>query len=771
MTSESSPRDFLRDLVASDLASGKHRTVVTRFPPEPNGYPHIGHAKSICLNFDVAAEFGGVCNLRFDDTNPETEDQEYVDAICEDVRWLGYDWGDRLTFASDYFERLYEWARQLIRAGRAYVCELDEAGIREFRGTAFEPGRPSPWRDRPAEESLELLDRMRRGEVADGAMTLRAKIDMGASNMKMRDPLLYRVRRAEHYRTGTEWSIYPMYDFAHCLEDAIEGVTHSFCTLEFENNREIYDWLLEAVDLPHPRPEQTEFARLNLSYTVLSKRKLLELVREGIVDGWDDPRMPTLRGLRRRGVPPEAIRNLVNKVGVTRVNSVVDIEHLEYEVRDWLNTRAPRVLGVLRPLAVVVTNWDENRIEWLDAPSYPHDVPAEGSRPLPFSRRLWIERDDFRRDPPKKFRRLAPGREVRLRHAWILRCDEVVEDENGEVTELRCSIDPSSLEDARRVPGTIHWVAASHAVPAEVRLYDRLFADPEPDRGKGGPPFTDFLHPASLEVLSDAVLEPSILETGVGAAFQLERHGYFVLDADSTAEHPVLNRTVGLRDTWAKVRDDRDSPTPPSPARRAKAAVGAGGGADATSVRPEDLAPEVREAFEELRSEHGLADHEAQVLAENPARRTLFERSLAVHDDARAVAGWIANDLVREMRERNLAEVPDLGDTVGLLARLVADGTVSSTAAREVFSEMVATREPPEAIVERLGLLQIADDDRLRGLADAAIAAWPDQAAGYRGGRTGLLGFFVGKVMQASGGRAHPARAKEILAERLSDDA
>ena len=554
-------KDFLRTKIERDNRTGKYDgRVATRFPPEPNGYLHIGHAKSICLNFGVAEEYRGTCNLRYDDTNPDTATQEFVDSIQADIRWLGFDWEDRLYFASDYFEQFYEWAEQLVRDGRAYVDSSSEEEIRELRGTVTEPGRPSPYRDRTPDENLDLLRRMRAGEFPNGAHVLRAKIDMAHPNMVMRDPLLLRIRHSSHYRRGDDWCLYPMYDYAHCLEDAIENITHSFCTLEFRNNREIYDWVLDAVGIPKPRTEQTEFARLEMDYTVLSKRRLIRLVNEGHVAGWDDPRMPTIAGIRRRGVTPEAVRALCDKVGVADVRSRTDYALFEYAIRDDLNWRSPRRLAVLDPLKVVITDYPEDREEWIDAPSFPRDVGKEGSRPMPFSRELWIERSDFMEDPPRKFHRLAPGQEVRLRHAYVIRCDEVVKDpETGEVTELRCSHDAATMNanpaDGRKIRGTIHWVSAAHALPAEVRLYDRLFAVPDPDEGlTEDEDFTKNLNPDSLVVVSPAWVEPSLGEDPPGSRYQFERLGYFVSDAvDSAPGSLVFNRTVTLRDSWARI--------------------------------------------------------------------------------------------------------------------------------------------------------------------------------------------------------------------------
>jgi glutaminyl-tRNA synthetase len=545
--------DFVRELIADDVRSGKHGgRVHTRFPPEPNGYLHIGHAKAICLDFGVAAEFGGLCNLRFDDTNPTKEDVEYVESIQADVRWLGFDWHGRMFYASEYFEDLYRYAEQLIREGKAYVDSLTAEEIRDHRGTLTEPGRNSPYRDRTAADSLDLFRRMRAGEFADGAHVLRAKIDMASPNINMRDPTLYRIRHATHHRTGDAWCLYPTYDYAHPISDAIEGITHSLCTLEFEDHRPLYDWVIEHTRPPY-RPQQIEFARLNLNYTVMSKRKLLQLVEQKLVNGWDDPRMPTLAGIRRRGFTPEAIRDFCGRIGIAKKENVIDVALLEHTVREDLNRRAARALAVLRPLKVVIENYPDVRGETVEAVNNPED-PAAGTRQLPFARELYIDRDDFMEDPPKKFFRLSPGNEVRLRYAYILKCERVIKDAAGAVTELRCTYDPDSLTGPtaqRRVKGTIHWVSAQDAIVAEVRLYDRLFQSPDPAEG-GRDPIGD-LNPKSLERITDAKVEPAIARAPVGTRFQFERLGYFCVDPDSRDGRPVFNRTVTLKDTWAKI--------------------------------------------------------------------------------------------------------------------------------------------------------------------------------------------------------------------------
>ncbi|MCK4606126.1 MAG: glutamine--tRNA ligase/YqeY domain fusion protein [candidate division Zixibacteria bacterium] len=550
--------DFIRSIVEADIKDGKNEgRVHTRFPPEPNGYLHIGHAKAICLDFGIAAEHSGLCNLRFDDTNPTKEDVEYVDAIQEDIRWLGFDWGNRLHYASDYFGQLYEYAVQLIKDGKAYVCDLSGDEIREYRGTLTEPGRNSPYHDRSIEESLDLFERMRAGEFEDGSRVLRAKIDMAAGNLNMRDPVIYRIIRATHHRTGDKWCIYPMYDFTHCLSDSIEGITHSLCDLDFEDHRPLYDWFLDQLPVHHP--QQIEFARLNISYTILSKRILVRLVNDGRVNGWDDPRMPTLSGLRRRGYTPDSIRNFIGRIGVAKRDSMVAAADLEYGIREELNRRAPRVMAVLRPLKLIIDNYPEDRVEQLEAVNNPEDA-AMGTRQLPFSRELYIEREDFREDPPRKFFRLAPGREVRLKHAYIIKCERVDKDERtGEIIAVHCTYDPETksgaAQAARKVKGTLHWVSAEQSIPATVRLYSHLFTKENPLETDEGGDFTDYLNPDSLETLTSCRVEPSLADAVPGTSCQFMRQGYFCLDpVDSTDDALVFNRTVPLRDTWAKMQ-------------------------------------------------------------------------------------------------------------------------------------------------------------------------------------------------------------------------
>ena len=547
-------KDFIREIIDKDIATNKYKgRVHTRFPPEPNGYLHIGHAKSICLNFGIAEEYNGLCNLRFDDTNPEKEEEEYVKSIIEDVKWLGFDWGDRLLFASDYFDKMYEYAVQLIKKGKAFVDDLSAEEISAYRGTLTRPGMNSPHRDRSIEENLDLLNRMKNGEFKDGEKVLRAKIDMAHPNLNMRDPIMYRILHASHHRSGDKWCVYPMYDWAHGLEDSIEGITHSICTLEFENHRPLYDWFLDALEVYHP--QQIEFARLNLTYTIMSKRMLLELVKGGFVNGWDDPRLPTISGMRRRGYSPESIRMFCSRIGVAKVNSIVDFAFLEHCVREDLNKTSPRFMGVLRPLKVTIENYPEDKAEEFDAVNNPED-PDAGNRKIFFSKHLFIEKGDFMEDPPKKFFRLAPGREVRFRYSYLVTCKDVIK-ENGEVTELICTIDPDTkggyAPDGRRVKSTIHWVSAGHAIDAEVRLYDRLFTVPDPS-GKKDKDFKDFINPNSLDTLESCKVEPKIRDLKPFDRFQFERNGYFCIDPDSTKEKILINRTVELRDTWAKIQ-------------------------------------------------------------------------------------------------------------------------------------------------------------------------------------------------------------------------
>lgn len=768
----------MRAIISADVETGKHGgAVVTRFPPEPNGFLHIGHVKSICLNFGAAADHDGVTHLRFDDTNPETEDELYVRSIQEDVRWLGFDWGDHLYFASDYFERLYQYAKELIEAGLAYVDSSSEEEIRDCRGTVKESGRPTAYRDRSVAENLDLFRRMSEGEFADSAHVLRAKIDLASPNMLMRDPVLYRIRHADHYRTGGDWCIYPLYDFTHCLSDSIEGITHSVCTLEFDNNRELYDWILGHVDVPRPQPRQYEFARLNVEHTLLSKRNLLRLVQEEYVDGWDDPRMPTIAGMRRRGVPAAALRAFCDMIGVAKTENRVDYAKLEYAIRDELNPTAPRVMCVLRPLKLVVDNFGEGEFEELDAPYFPDDIGKEGSRLVPFTRELLIERDDFEEDPPKGFRRLVPGGEVRLRYGYVVRCVDVVKDEDGVITEVHCTYDPEtrggSTPDGRKVQGTIHWVSASHSVPAEVRLYDRLFSVPDPEDVEEGEDFTAHLNPESFAILADARAEPSVAANPPDTTYQFERTGYFIQDAiDSKSDHLVFNRVVTLRDSWAKVlrvaasgaAGFQEEPEP------SQSEDGASTKSEDTKCplagpRPED--PGAASRYDELREKHRLAESEASVLAQDVGLLALFEEGSKHTADEAGLAKWIVNEVPRVLEDRPVDALLFGGRELARLVELVSKGEISGRAAKDVLAVLAEQGGDPEAVIESRGLGRVSDASTLEPMIARLVEANPTQAQSYREGQTGLMGFFVGQVMKETNGAADPEVTQSLLREAL----
>jgi len=766
--------NFITDIIDADLAAGRVVSVVTRFPPEPNGFLHVGHAKSICLNFGIAQDYGGVTYLRFDDTNPETEEMRYVEAAIRDIAWLGFE-PVEVRFASDYFPQLYGWALELIRKGLAYVDSSSEEEIRALRGTVTEPGRPSPYRDRSVEENLDLFKRMQAGEFEEGAHVLRAKIDLASPNMKMRDPILYRIVHTPHYRTGDRWKVYPMYDMAHPLSDYIEGITHSLCTLEFENNRELYDWLLDSL-VEGPRPHQYEFARLVLDHTVVSKRKLLRLVNEGYVTGWDDPRMPTLSALRRRGVPPAALKDFANRVGVARANSRTDPQLLDHSVRDVLNTEAPRVLAVLDPLVVEITNLSEGETVWLDAPYWPHDVPREGSRKVPLTREVVIERDDFATEPPKGYKRLAPGRAVRLRHGPVVRCDEVVTDASGQVVRLRCTGFLDRLGEAPegvKVWATIHWVSREHGVPFTARLYDRLFSAADPEEGGD---FLAHLNPEAL-VEKRGLVEPSVLSDDPDTRYQFERLGYFWRDpVDGRGAGLVFNRIVPLKDRYARraagdeagtgaSREDARGAADGRPSGERPASPGyrdARGGASAAS--PTD--PERAAAAAELAQRYGLRPTEADALAGSRELRSFFEEAVAAGAPAGAAANLVVNEVARELRERGDALRLTPAGLAGL-ARLLDEGKVTATVAKEVLAEAAASGDDPAALVAARGLDRPLTEDEVRELVRQAVDAHPNEVASYRAGKAGLKGFFVGRVMRASSGRADPALVQRLVAEAL----
>ena len=756
-------RHFIQQIIDDDLKTGRVTgDIVTRFPPEPNGYPHIGHAKAIVLNFSLAREYGGRCHLRFDDTNPETEDMEYVRAMKRDIRWLGYDWNDYEYYASDYFEKLYALAQELIRKGLAYVDSQTGEDIRATRGTVTEAGSNSPYRDRSVEENLDLFARMRAGEFEDGAHVLRAKIDMASPNMLMRDPVLYRIKKASHYRRGDEWPIYPLYDFAHPLSDAIEGITHSLCTLEFDVHRPLYDWLVDHL-FDAPRPHQYESARLNLDYTVMSKRKLLQLVKENRVSGWDDPRMPTLSGMRRRGYTPASIRRFCEMIGVAKADNRVDVAQLEFAVRDDLNDKARRVMCVLDPLKVVLTNFPEGEVEHLEASYWPHDIPKEGSRHVPLTKEIWIERDDFMEDPPRKFHRLSPGQEVRLRYGYIIRCDDIVKDAEGNVVELHCSYDPETKSGSgsdRKVKGTIHWVSASEGVEVDVRLYDRLFSVPNPDQVEEGQTFLDHLNPESLREVT-AVIEPSAAGDEPETWYQFERQGFFYLDPDDFEQgRRVWNRTVTLRDSWGK----KQAPQPAEPARKPEKSKPEQPVAPVDPLA--DLDADDREMAIELMSLHGLGPDDAAFLATRDDER-LFFKEAARNVNPNAVANWLIHELRPVLPEDGFEALPFSAPAFAELVALHAEDTLSSSMAREVLNDMLATGKSASTIVEEKGLKQISDEDALSGFAEEVLAAHPDRVAAYRDGKKGLIGFFMGQVMQKTGGSANPQVVRSLLEEKL----
>lgn len=771
MADAPAPRNFLAEIVEADLRAGRNGgRVVTRFPPEPNGFLHIGHAKSILLNFGLARAYGGRTHLRFDDTNPVTEEAEYVEAIQADVRWLGCDWGEHLYYASDFFPRMYECAERLVREGKAYVDSQPQEAIREQRGSFERPGTNSPFRDRPAAESLALLRRMKAGEFPDGAMVLRARIDMAHPNVLMRDPLLYRIRHASHHRTGEAWCIYPMYDYAHPLEDAFEGVTHSICTLEFESNRELYDWVLDALGPWDPRPRQHEFARLALGYTVLSKRKLLQLVTEGRVSGWDDPRMPTIAGMRRRGVTPEALRDFAELIGVAKNNSVVDIGKLEFAIRADLEARSPRALAVLDPIRLVLDDWPEGKVEELEVPWWPGE-PARGGRRVPFGRELLVERDDFAEEPPVGWKRLAPGREVRLAGAYVVRCTGVVRGAGGEVVELRATHDPASLADpaaSRRAQGTLHWVHAARSVPAAVRLYDRLFAVEQPD---AEPDFLAALNPASLVVAARARLEPALAAAEPGSRWQFLRQGYFFVDpVDSRPGAPLFNRTLALRDPWAA----RAAPRPEE-RRRERKAPSAGEAAGAPRRTRAELRAEARAASPELllrharyAAEHGLSPEEADLLAGDLATAAYFDEAVAAGARPGAAARWLLNDLAGLAGDRPLGSLPLPGAAFGRFVALVDAGRLTGGAAKALLADLVAGGGEPEARLKALGLEKVEDRGALEAAIARALGAHASEAARYRAGERKLFGVLVGAVMRETQGAADAATVRRLLEEKLA---
>jgi len=744
-------KDFLRKIVEEDLKSHKYDEVVTRFPPEPNGFPHIGHAKSISINFGIAKDFGGRCNLRMDDTNPTTEDTQYVEALKDAVKWLGFEWDGDVRYTSDYFDRLYEYAKELVKMGKAYVDSLDEEQMREYRGTVTTPGKRSKYANRSVDENLDLLERMKNGEFAEGTHVLRAKIDMSSPNMKLRDPLLYRIRRTHHFRAKDKWAIYPMYDFAHPLSDYMEGITHSICTLEFENNRDIYDWLLDTLPLTPPRPYQHEFARLNISYTVMSKRKLLELVQKGIVSGWDDPRMPTIAGLRRRGYTPESILNFCEQIGIAKANSVVDVAQLEFAIRDDLNLKVPRVMCVLDPIKVTIQNYDGS--EEIEASYYPPDVPKEGSRVLPFSREIYINRDDFSLNPPKGYYRLSPTQPVRLKYAYIIKCDEVICDDDGNVVEIIASYYPNSKSGADtsgiKVKSAIQWVEAKSAKEVEVRVYDRLYKVENPQT-------IEDINPNSLQIIKKALIEPSVVEEKPDCRYQFEREGYFYEDPiDSSDEKLVFNKIVSLKDSWAKKK--KPKPQTNQPKKEKKVQIDG----EVTPMTPE------QEAKFEKYAKLKLNTEVANTLARDEVLSNIFEETLSIYSGAVTVANIIANDVARELKQSS--DLKFGAKQIASLAKMIDDETISNKIAKDVFEMMTQSGNSPEDIVEQRGLKQISDESVIAPIIDEVIAKNLDNLQKYKDGNTKLVGFFVGQVLKATSGKANPKIVNTLVAKKLQE--
>ncbi|MDH4943927.1 glutamine--tRNA ligase/YqeY domain fusion protein [Sulfurimonas sp. C5] len=746
-------KDFLRTIVEKDLESGKYKEVITRFPPEPNGFPHIGHAKSIAINFGIARDYNGRCNLRMDDTNPTTEDTKYVEALKDAVEWLGFKWDNHVRYTSDYFDKLYEYAIELVKMGKAYVDSLDEETMREYRGTVTQPGRRSEYAERSVEENLDLLERMKNGEFKDGEHVLRAKIDMSAANMKMRDPLLYRIRHAHHYRAGDKWAIYPMYDFGHCLSDYIEGVTHSICTLEFENNRDIYDWVLDTLKLEPPRPYQHEFARLGINYTVMSKRLLLELVNKEYVNGWDDPRLPTIAGYRRRGYTPESILNFCDSIGIAKANSTVDVAQLEFAIRDDLNTKVPRVMAVLDPLKVTIENYEGS--EELEASYYPEDVPKEGSRKIPFSKTIYIEREDFSENPPKGYFRLTPEQPVRLKHAYIITCKEVVKDAEGNITEIIAEYNPNSKSgqdtSGIKVKSAIQWVDAASAKTVEVRLYDRLYKNEAPES-------LDDLNPDSLKVISNALIEPAVITERPDERFQFERQGYFYADPiNYTDEKPVFNKIVGLKDSWSKKEKATAQKEDKKPQEKKVQIDG--------EVEP--MTETEQALFDKYTNELKLNSMVADILARDEQLSSFYAEALSVNNSAVTTANIVANEVARELKEKQVSDLKFTAVQIAELVKMVDDETISNKIAKQVLEEMSTSGENPAQIVEAKGLIQISDPAQILPIIEEIIAKNPDNVEKFKAGNTKLLGFFVGQVLKATGGKANPQVVNQLVAEQL----
>ncbi len=747
----SESKDFLRVKVEEDLKIGKYKEVITRFPPEPNGFPHIGHAKSICINFGIARDYNGYCNLRMDDTNPSKEDTKYVEALQDAVQWLGFEWKDNLHFTSDYFSKIYDYAVQLIKMDKAYIDSVNEEEMRELRGTVKEAGKRSKYASRSIEENLELFKKMKNGEFKDGEHVLRAKIDMSAANMKLRDPLLYRIRHAHHFRTEDKWCIYPMYDFAHCLSDYIEGVSHSICTLEFENNRDIYDWVLDTLELSLPRPFQHEFARLGINYTVMSKRKLLELVDGKYVSGWDDPRLPTIAAYKRRGYTKESILNFCDQIGIAKANSMVDVAQLEFCIRDDLNKKVPRVMAVLSPLKVTITNYDG--FEEIDAPYYPHDVPKEGTRKLPFSKEIYIESDDFMENPPKGYFRLTPTQAVRLRHGFIISCKEIIKDSNGEICEIKAEYYPDSKSGSDtsgiKVKSAIQWLSAKEAKTIEVRLYDRLYKNESPEG-------LEDLNSNSLQIIKNALIEPAVITQKPDTRLQFERQGYFYADPiDYKDEKPVFNKIVGLKDSWAKKTKVKKQ-APKAEIKREQI-VG----------EVEALSEAEQELFDRYTAKLGLNTEVANILSRDNILSSFYEECLKINASAVSLANIVVNEVARELKEKQIDSLKFTASNIVELVQIIDNGTISSKIAKEVFEELVKTGKSPKQIVEDKGLVQISDPDIISPIIDEIITKNPDNVEKFKAGNNKLLGFFVGQVLKNTGGKANPKVVNQLVAEKL----
>ena len=746
-------RDFLRKIVEEDLRLGKYKKVITRFPPEPNGFPHIGHAKSISINFGIAKEFGGLCNLRMDDTNPTTEDIRYVEALKDAVKWLGFEWNGDVKYTSDYFAQLYEYAKKLIKMKKAYVDSLNEDEIKEYRGSVTTHGKRSKYANRSVEENLYLFEKMKEGKFRDGEHVLRAKIDMTSPNMKMRDPLLYRIRRKYHFRTKDSWNIYPMYDFAHCLSDYIEGITHSFCTLEFENNREIYDWILDNLDLKSPRPYQYEFARLNINYTVMSKRKLLELVKGGYVDGWDDPRLPTIAAFKRRGYTPESIVNFCESIGVAKANSVVDMSQLEFSIRDDLNLKVPRVMCVVNPIKVTIENYDG--FEEIDAPFFPPDVPKEGSRKLPFSKEIYIDRDDFSENPPKGYFRLTPFQPVRLKYAYIISCQKVIRDAQGNIKEIVARYYPDSKSGSDtsgiRVKSAIHWVELKSSKRVELRIYDRLFKCENP---KG----VEDLNPNSLKIIKNAFVEPSVINS-IEVRFQFEREGYFYKEpVDYSEANPVFNKIVSLKDSWAKKAEFRQSSNISKKTNTKEQIDG--------EVKP--LTKEEQLLFDRYTQELKLNSEVANTLARDKNLAIFFEEALKEFDLAPAIANIVSNEVARELKQKGAERLSFEPKDIAKLVKMIDKELISTKIAKQVFEEMCKSGDDPEDIVKRKDLMQISEPTLILPIVDEVLANNPINVEKYRSGNKKLFGFFVGQVLKLSGGKANPKVVNELVEQKLN---